>query len=140
MVNKLFIVVCLLVLPFAAKAENVITAVGMGTVDLTVIKNKAQAKMMAKRAAKIDALRQLTEQVKGVQLTGGTTVEEMEVSSDVIATRVKGLIKGAFELDKKLYEEAGSYVAEVELGICVDDKSEQCKGRNTLNKATEDNG
>lgn len=130
--SKIVLSVTLLVSGYTSASENIISAKGMGTVDMSVIKNKMQAKMMAKRAAQVDAQRQLAESVKGVRLTGGTTVEEMEVTSDIVATRVKGMLRGAFILDSKVYEEGGSYVAEMDIGICVNEKDDKCKGKPTL--------
>lgn len=112
--------------------ENIISAQGLGTVDLSIIKNKVQAKMMAKRAAQVDAQRQLTEIVRGLKLTSGTTVKDAELTSDVIATRVKGLLRGAFIIKSEIAEEGGSYVAEIELGICVNNEPPECKGKPTL--------
>ena len=127
---KALIGVCLLLWACCALGnDGLITAQGMGTVDKTLFPNETQAKMMAKRAAQIDAMRLLTEAVRGVRLSGGTTVEEMEVTSDVIAVRVKGLLRGAFEIDSLVEAEGGSIVASVTLGLCLERKSTLCKSR-----------
>lgn len=109
-----------------------IVATGFGTVDTSAVAVKGQAKLMAKRAALLDAQRNLAEEVKGFRLTGGTTLEDFEVSSDIVATRVKALLKGAFEIDSKFSEMEDSVVAEVTLAICVDNSSPSCRYRQTL--------
>ncbi len=57
--------------------------------------NAAQARAMAERAAYVVALRNLLETVKGVRVDSETMVENFMVKSDVIRTRVDGIVKGA---------------------------------------------
>lgn len=57
--------------------------------------NAAQSRAMTERAAYIVALRNLLEIVKGVRVDSETVVENFMVTSDVIRTRVDGLVKGA---------------------------------------------
>jgi hypothetical protein len=56
---------------------------------------------MVLRAAKIDALRNLLEITKGVQIDSATTVRDFMVESDVINTQVSGLVKGAVVVDQQ---------------------------------------
>src|SRR5450759_2628 len=77
-----------------------IEAVGIGAVpDKSV--GKANARPMALRAAKVDALRNLLEITKGVQVDSATTVKDFTVESDVINTQVSGLVKGAVVVDQQ---------------------------------------
>lgn len=112
--------------------EGLIVASGFGAADLSKNPLEQQARMMAKRAAQVDAQRNLTEQIKGLRLTGGTTMEDFEVSSDIVATRVKGLLKGAFELDSHTTKDGDAILVEVKMAICVNSFPEQCKDRPTL--------
>src|SRR5512143_3389406 len=57
--------------------------------------NAAQARAMAERAAYVVALRNLLETVKGVRVDSETLVENFMVKSDVVRTRVDGIVKGA---------------------------------------------
>jgi hypothetical protein len=57
--------------------------------------NAAQARAMAERAAYVVALRNLLETVKGVRVDSETVVENYIVKSDVIKTKVDGIVKGA---------------------------------------------
>jgi hypothetical protein len=50
---------------------------------------------MAIRASKLDAYRNLTEQVYGQQLDSSTTVADMVVTNDTFRTKVEGVIYGA---------------------------------------------
>ena len=71
-----------------------IEAVGVGAVPERSI-GKTNARPMALRAAKVDALRNLLEITKGVQVDSATSVKDFMVESDVINTKVEGLVKGA---------------------------------------------
>jgi hypothetical protein len=50
---------------------------------------------MAMRAAKLDAYRSLTEQIHGIQIQGETTIGEAVLTSDKLASALRGLIVGA---------------------------------------------
>jgi hypothetical protein len=123
--------------------SGLLTAVGFGTADLKTVQVKSQAKMMARRAAILDAQRNLAEQVRGIRLTGGTTMEEYEISSDIVATRVKGLLQGAFQHDQNIIEDDESVTVEITMAICIDNVAAECEGRETLqmlNKSVADGG
>ncbi len=75
--------------------EQFVEAKGMSVIDNEKFKNPAQAKLMARRGATVDAQRNLLEIIKGVNVTSETTVNDMITSSDYIYTRLDGVIKGA---------------------------------------------
>jgi hypothetical protein len=128
----LVLISCFLTLSVQGTESGLITAKGFGTVDLAVVKIKSQATMMARRAAQVDAQRNLAEQIRGVKITGGTTMQEYEISSDIVATRVKGFLRGSFEIDQKVIEDPQSIVVEIELAVCVDNTHKACAGKETL--------
>jgi len=72
-----------------------LSAVGFSSVSIQPSKNINQRRLMAMRAAKIDAYRSLTEQIHGIQIQGETTIGEAVLTSDSLASAVKGLILGA---------------------------------------------
>ena len=117
--------------------EGLLVVTGFGTVDPAKFATSSQGRMMAERAAQVDGQRQLAESIKGVELTGGTTVEEYEVTSDIVATRVRGLVRGAFVLDKKVVEENDTLVAEVQMAVCIDNRATVCAGKTTLQSIVE---
>lgn len=57
--------------------------------------NKAQARLMARRAAIVDAQRNLLEAVNGVRVFAKTTVRNFILASDEVETQVEGVIKDA---------------------------------------------
>ena len=69
----------------------------------------AQARLMARRAAISDAQRNLAEQISGVQVDSETTVQNLQLSSDVVKTRVSALLKGAKVISES-YEDGAYHV------------------------------
>jgi hypothetical protein len=80
--------------PVVEKRET-ITATGYAVVTVQNHKNPAQQRLMAIRASKLDAYRNLTEQVFGQQLDASSTVADMVVTNDTFRTKVEGVIYGA---------------------------------------------
>ena len=80
--------------PLVEKRET-ITATGYAVVTTQNHKNPAQQRLMAIRASKLDAYRNLTEQVFGQQVDASSTVADMVVLNDTFRTKVEGIIYGA---------------------------------------------
>jgi len=89
-------------------------AVGMSSVAIQPSKNLNQRRLMAIRAAKIDAYRILAEQIHGVHLDGQTTVAEAILTSDVLSSAVRGTVLGAETI---LIEPTGGDTYKVEMTI-----------------------
>ena len=91
---------CLLLMCSVAMAAgadfemNRVEADGFGLLPAYAV-SEAHARLMARRAAIADAQRNLAEQIAGVQVDSETTVQNLQVASDVVKTRVSALIKGA---------------------------------------------
>jgi hypothetical protein len=62
---------------------------------------------MALRAAKLDAYRNILEVVRGVRINSTTVVRDYAVESDVIMSKVEGMVQGA-EVVKKEYLSDGT--------------------------------
>ncbi len=77
-----------------------ILATGIGAPPSGAL-NAAQARAMAVRAATVVAYRNLLEIVKGVRVDSESVIENFMVKSDVIRTRVTGVVRGARILSKK---------------------------------------
>ena len=75
-------------------------ATGIGAPPPNAV-NPAQARAMAERAAQVVAYRNLLEIVKGVRVDSETVVENFMVKSDIIRTKVDGIIKGAMPVTKQ---------------------------------------
>ena len=72
-----------------------LTATGYAVISVQNSRNPAQQRLLAIRAAKLDAYRSLTEQVYGQHLDASTTVADMTVQNDTFRTKVQGVIYGA---------------------------------------------
>ena len=82
-------------LPVKVVEIPTITGVGFSAVSIQPGKNLNQQRIMAIKAARLDAIRQLTEQIHGIQLTGTTKIAEAIVQSDTLRADIQGVILGA---------------------------------------------
>ncbi len=83
-----------LIAPLVEKRET-LTATGYAVISVQNHRNPAQQRLMAIRAAKLDAYRALAEQVYGQQLDATTTVADMMVQNDTFRAKVEGVVYGA---------------------------------------------
>lgn len=86
--------------------NNDIQALGIGMAP--VGSSHARGKILARRAAIVDAQRNLLEYINGVSLDADTTVDNLTVGSDIIRTQVSGIIRGAKIISER-YNTDGSY-------------------------------
>ena len=89
---------------FAAESDvdwetNLITVQGMGSAPNAP--NEFLFRAQSKRAATVDAYRNLLESVKGVEVEGGTTINNLmlDAGGDTVSTHVKGVVNGARVVD-----------------------------------------
>lgn len=75
-------------------AHKIIKVTGSG-VPPEHVTNTQQRRLMAKRAAQLDAYRNLAEEVKGLKINARTTVEEFITTSDEIKSKIDAFIRGA---------------------------------------------
>lgn len=85
-------------------AENVITATGSGAAEARE-GNVAVRRLAAERAAKLDAMRNILEVVKGANVTAKVTAGEEMGSNGSIKSKVEGLIKNFKVVDTKYYSD-----------------------------------
>jgi hypothetical protein len=82
------------------------------------VASPAQARLMALRAAKIEALRNLLEQSYGVTIVSTSTVGDFALKNDSIKSGVDAFIKGAWVSEERLLSD-GSYEVEMEIGLGI---------------------
>lgn len=80
--------------------------------------SQGQMKLMAMRAAQVDAYRALAERVYGLSISGGTTVSAFASQSDSIRAFVDAFIRGA-RVTSVVAQADGIYEATVELPMPV---------------------
>jgi hypothetical protein len=95
--------------------KNVITVTGAGAPPDRG--NSAQKRLMAIRAAKVDAFRQLLEVINGVHVSSETVVRDFVTESDVIKTEIEGLVKGAEMVGEPKYLTDGSVEVEMQIRL-----------------------
>lgn len=107
-----FMIICLSSIALANNntvnwSKGDITAIGVGYPPEEM---GLRGNSIARRAAMVDAQRNLLEITKGVQIDAETTVENMTVSSDVVNSKVQGLLKGAQIFEEGNLDDGGYYV------------------------------
>ncbi len=93
---------------------QMIKATGAGAPDLSV-KNPAQARLGAERAATLDAMRNLLAQVKGIQINAEKKMDDA-MKDDKIKARVEGLLRGYKIVGKRYFSDGG---VEIDLEVPV---------------------
>ena len=76
-----------------------LVATGYAVIAVQNHSSPAQQRLLAIRAAKIDAYRNLAEQIYGMRLDSSTSVADMAVTNDRLRARVEGVIFGALLSD-----------------------------------------
>ena len=93
----------------------VLSAVGYAPISAQPGKNESQRTLMALKASKLEAYRELAEQVYGQKITAGTTVKGSIAQNDQLQSQVQGIIKGAQVV--KSYPVGDSYATELQLDM-----------------------
>ncbi|HWL94495.1 MAG TPA: hypothetical protein VNT79_13300 [Phycisphaerae bacterium] len=78
-----------------------------------------QGRLMAKRAAELDAMRRLVERLKGLRITSDTLVRDFVAESDVITTDAQAMLKGAHEVGHAYYHN-DELIVEVTYAVPMD--------------------
>ena len=77
------------------KVVPTITGMGYASISSQPAKSVNQRRLMAIRAARLEAMRNLTEQVHGIKVNSRTTIIDAIVQNDSLRATVDGLIVGA---------------------------------------------
>tara|TARA_E500000331_G_C17052245_1_gene624487 strand:- start:224 stop:664 length:441 start_codon:yes stop_codon:yes gene_type:complete len=79
----------------SVKKIPTLTAVGYAVVSSQPGRSQAQKRLMAIRSARMSAMRELAEQIHGIQVDSNTTIIDLMVQNDTFRAVVKGIIRGA---------------------------------------------
>jgi len=77
---------------------------------------KPQARPTALRAANLDAMRNILEAIQGVRIDSTTTVKNFATESDIITSKVEGMVQGA-KVVKQEYMSDGTVEVTVEMSL-----------------------
>lgn len=87
--------------------EGIAIAVGSGA-PASWAESAAQKNISAQRAAKVDAMRNLLELVKGINVSSETTIQDAMLANDRIQSSIQGRIAGVRALGEPRYFDDGS--------------------------------
>ena len=82
-------------LPVKVVKIPTLTSVGFASVSVQPGKSTNQKRILAIKAARLDALAKLTEQIHGIQISGSTKISEAIVQNDSLRADIQGVILGA---------------------------------------------
>jgi hypothetical protein len=78
-----------------------------------------RGRLMAERAARLDALRKLGERINGLLITSETTVKDFVATDDRIRTQMATFLRGAREVGTRYHD--GELIVETEVEVTVQD-------------------
>jgi hypothetical protein len=96
-------------------ADNVLTAVGYASVSEQKGESVEEQRIRAMRASKIDAYRELAEQIYGMRVSGRASLQDQRLGTELTTGSVDGVIRGAEVV--RSYPVGDSYVTELELDV-----------------------
>lgn len=87
---------------------------------MSTARSEAERRLTAERAAELDAYRRIAENVKGLQVSGGSTVKDFLTTDVSYKTKTDAVIRGARRVDsQKNADGTWSVVMELNLsGMC----------------------
>lgn len=102
--------------PFAVIRESDhLNAVGYASVSEQAGANIDEKRIRAMRASKVDAYRELAEQVYGMRISGKVEMNDQQLGDETTTAGVDGIIRGAEVL--RTYPVGDSYVTELKLDL-----------------------
>jgi hypothetical protein len=93
----------------------VLYAIGYAPISLQPGETTEQKSLMAMKASKLEAYRELAEQVYGQKVDAQTNIQGMVANNDTLNVRVQGIVRGAKVI--KSYTVGDTYATEVELDM-----------------------
>lgn len=101
-------------------ARNHIYAVGYAPISLQQPTDHQQKLLHAMRASKMDAYRELTEQLGGVMTSSSSTMNSNILQDGTVSNSSRGVVRGARVVNS--YPDGDMYVTELELDLKVYEK------------------
>ncbi|MDN3697814.1 MULTISPECIES: flagellar assembly lipoprotein FlgP [Vibrio] len=102
------------------REDEVLVAVGYASISEQSGRTDEERRVRAMRASKLDAYRELAEQVYGMRVSGRAELQDQRLGTEATSGAVDGVIRGAEVL--RSYPVGDSYVTELKLDIRKMDK------------------
>ncbi|EGU31177.1 flagellar assembly lipoprotein FlgP [Vibrio scophthalmi] len=97
------------------RPDDWLTAVGYASIGEQKGRDAEEKQVRAMRASKIDAYRELAEQVYGMRVSGRADLKDQRLGTEVTSGAVDGVIRGAEVV--RSYKVGDTYVTELRLDI-----------------------
>ncbi|ELV8762007.1 flagellar assembly lipoprotein FlgP [Vibrio fluvialis] len=97
------------------RPDDWLTAVGYASISEQKGRDDEEKQVRAMRASKIDAYRELAEQVYGMRVSGRAELQDQRLGTELTSGAVDGVIRGAEVV--RSYKVGDSYVTELRLYI-----------------------
>jgi len=104
-------------LAWVVSAGILLSQAGPVLADALTEKYAAQNKLLAMRAARVDAMRKLAERINGLVITSDTTVKDFVATSDIIQSSMMSWLRGMKEVGEPIYTPDG--ICQVTLEVTV---------------------
>lgn len=101
--------------PAGMSSQNTLTAVGYASISEQSGRSEEEKQVRAMRASKIDAYRELAEQVYGLRVSARADLQDQKLGVESTTGAVDGVIRGAEVI--RSYKVGDSYVTELLLDI-----------------------
>lgn len=118
--NKLILLIVALIMVGCQPIQNMrpedwLTAVGYASISEQKGNNEEEKQVRAMRASKIDAYRELAEQVYGLRVSARADLKDQRLGTELTSGAVDGVIRGAEVV--RSYKVGDSYVTELRLDV-----------------------
>ena len=97
------------------RPDDWLISVGYASISEQKGRNEEEKQVRAMRASKIDAYRELAEQVYGMRVSGRASLQDQRLGTELTSGAVDGVIRGAEVV--RSYKVGDSYVTELRLDI-----------------------
>lgn len=105
------------------QSKEIIQAVGYASISEQKGRTKEEKSIRAMRASKLDAYRELSEQIYGLRISATTSLDDQQLGYEMTEGAVDGVIRGAKII--RSYPVGDSYVTEMELNIGLMERMKQ---------------
>ncbi|PST96937.1 LPP20 family lipoprotein [Photobacterium iliopiscarium] len=109
--------------PDLTRSNEIVFAVGYASISEQNGRTQEEKSLRAMRASKVDAYRELSEQIYGLRISATTSLSNQQLGPENTDGAVDGIIRGAKVV--RSYPVGDSYVTEMELNLGLMERMKQ---------------